>query len=165
MYVERIRDIPGPNVYSGDPVLLMTLDLQALKDKETKDIPGFNDRLLALLPGVQEHYCGLGYRGGFVERLNGGTLFGHVVEHVALELTDSVGISVNRGKTVSTSEPGKFLVAVTYKSKAGMECLLHIAVELVEALVENRTYPLEERLAEARKIVSDTAFGPTTQAI
>ena len=83
----------------------MTLDLEDLAGRESYEIPGFNERLLRLLPGLQEHHCGLGRRGGFVERLKGGTWFGHIVEHVALELTDAVGISVNRGKTVSGDIP------------------------------------------------------------
>src|SRR3954453_9239740 len=101
MRIERIRDIPGPNVYSHNPVLVMTLDLEDLAGKESYEIPGFTDRLLQVLPGVREHHCGLGRPGGFVERLLGGTWFGHIVEHAALELTDALGISVNRGKTVS----------------------------------------------------------------
>src|SRR3954453_12207938 len=144
MVIERIRAITGPNVYSYDPVLVMTLDLEDLAGKESYEIPGFTERLLDCLPGVEEHFCGLGRRGGFVERLRGGTWFGHIVEHVALELTDALGISVNRGKTVATSDPRKFLVAVRYKSEEGMKFLLRTAVELVQALVDNRHYPLQQ---------------------
>src|SRR3954451_19369486 len=137
MHIGDIRTIPGANVYSHDPVLVMTLGLGDLYQRESYEIPGFIERLLACLPGLHEHHCGLGYAGGFVERLRGGTYFGHIVEHVALELTDAAGISVNRGKTVSAAEPGVYLVAVTYKSEQGMKCLLRIAVELVQALIDN----------------------------
>src|SRR4051794_12445373 len=117
MKILEIRTVSGPNVYSHDPVLIMKLDLQELNEVETCQMPGFTERLLSCLPGVKEHHCGLGYPGGFVERLRGGTYFGHVVEHVALELTDAAGIPVNRGKTVSSAERGVYLVAVTYKSE------------------------------------------------
>src|SRR3954464_10104845 len=124
MKIQNIRTITGPNVYSHQPVLVMKLDLQDLAGKESYEMPGFIDRLLALLPGIHEHYCSLGRPGGFVERLREGTWFGHIVEHVALEVSESAGIPVNRGKTVSTDTPGTFLVAVTYKSEAGMRALL-----------------------------------------
>lgn len=78
----------------------MRLDLEELAGKESYDIPGFIERLLAALPGVHDHHCAKGRPGGFVERLYEGTYFGHIVEHVCLELTDRAGISVNRGKTV-----------------------------------------------------------------
>ena len=165
MKILTIRTIAGPNVYSHDPVLVMKLDLQNLAGRESYEIPGFIDRLLALLPGCREHYCGLGYPGGFVERLNGGTYFGHIVEHVALELTDPVGISTNRGKTVEAGEPGCYLVTVTYKSERAMKFLLQVAVELVQALVDDRPYPLEDRLAQARDLVARYELGPSTRAI
>jgi cyanophycin synthetase len=82
----------------------MKLDLENLAGKESCEIPGFNERLQAVLRGVAEHYCGLGHPGGLLERLRTGTYFGHVVEHVALELTSAVNISVNRGKTVAASD-------------------------------------------------------------
>src|ERR1700712_2982246 len=144
MKIGDIRTLVGPNVYSHDPVLVMRLNLEDLYLKESYEIPGFINRLMSRLPGIQEHYCGLGRRGGFVERLHSGTYFGHIVEHVALELTDPVGIPVNRGKTVSAGEPGWYLVAVTYKSEKGMKHLLRTAVELVEALLRDEPFPLEE---------------------
>lgn len=165
MRIEQIRDIPGPNVYSSSPVLVMKLDLEDLAGKESYEVPGFIDRLLERLPGVHEHHCALGRPGGFVERLREGTWFGHIVEHVALELTDAAGISVNRGKTVEAGEPGKFLVAVTYKSEAGMRCLLRAAVELVDALIHDIDYPLDEKIEEAKRAVADTGLGPSTQAL
>jgi cyanophycin synthetase len=165
MKILNIRTIPGPNVYSHQPVLVMKLDLEDLAGRESYDIPGFVERLLELLPGCYEHYCGLGRPGGFVERLRRGTYFGHIVEHVALELTDAVGISTNRGKTVDAGEPGCYLVAVTYKSEEGMKALLKTAVELVQALVDCRPYELEASLEAAREVVGKSELGPSTRAI
>src|SRR4051812_49075043 len=91
MRIERIRTLAGPNVYTYRPALLMRLDLEDLAERESRELPGFNERLLELLPGLHEHACGKGYRGGFVERLREGTYFGHVVEHVAIELTNAAG--------------------------------------------------------------------------
>ena len=50
------------------------IDIGALEDCPSHTLPGFTDRLLAWLPGLHEHHCGLGYRGGFVERLRDGAL-------------------------------------------------------------------------------------------
>src|SRR4051794_20444636 len=158
MKILNIRTIPGPNVYSHQPVLVMKLDLEDLAYRESYEVPGFNERLLATLPGVTQHYCALGHPGGFVERLNGGTWFGHIVEHVALELTDAAGISVNRGKTLEADAPGTFLVAVTYKSAPGMRSLLRVAVDLVQALVDGREYPLNEKIDEVRRVIEETSF-------
>jgi hypothetical protein len=80
MRIDGIRTLSGPNVYSHRLVLLMRLDLEKLYEKEGYEVPGFVERLLALLPGLREHHCSKGYEGGFVERLDEGTYFGHTVE-------------------------------------------------------------------------------------
>ncbi len=165
MKILNIRTIAGPNVYSHQPVLVMKLDLEDLAGRESYQVPGFVERLLTRLPGCYEHHCGLGRPGGFVERLRGGTYFGHIVEHVALELTDPVGISTYRGKTVDAGEPGVYLVAVTYKSERAMRHLLKTAVELVQALVDGRYYDLEPQLEYAQTLVAKFELGPSTRAI
>src|SRR3954463_11438196 len=140
MKIQKIRTIQGPNVFSHNPVLVMRLDLEDLAGRESYEPPGFVERLLAALPGINDHHCAKGRPGGFVERLHEGTWFGHIVEHVCLELTDRAGISVNRGKTGGAGTPGIFDIAVEYRSDEGMRRLLQIAVEYVQALVDNRPY-------------------------
>ncbi len=165
MIINNIRTLAGPNLYSHQPVLVMQLDLGELAEKESYEIPGFVERLLDLLPGLREHHCALGRPGGFVERLNGGTYFGHIVEHVALELAAPTGAAGNHGKTRYAGAPGAYNVIVEYKAEQGMRYLLKTAVELVDALVKGEQFPLEERLAEARRIVDQSELGPSTRAI
>ena len=99
MNIESIRTLAGPNVYSHRPVLLMRLDLGELYEKESYEVSGFVERLLAVLPGLGDHHCSKGYAGGFVERLCEGTYFGHTVEHVTLELAGLAGCKATHGKT------------------------------------------------------------------
>jgi cyanophycin synthetase len=165
MRIERIRTLAGPNVYTYRPALLMRLDLEDLAERESRELAGFNERLLELLPGLHEHTCGKGYRGGFVERLHGGTYFGHVVEHVAIELTNAAGVPVAHGKTRYAGTTGVYNVVVEYKAETATEYLLRVAVELVGALISGEAYPLEEKLREARCLVARHELGPSTRAI
>jgi cyanophycin synthetase len=165
MRTGKIRVIPGPNVYSYRPVLVMKLYLEELTGRESCEIAGFNERLLALLPGVRTHHCAKGRPGGFVERLEEGTYFGHVVEHAALEMMELVGVGTNHGKTRSAGGRGAYHVVVECQAEKGTEFLLRAAVELVAALVKGEPYPLEEALEEARRIVARTELGPSTRAI
>jgi cyanophycin synthetase len=165
MRIERIRTLAGPNVYTYRPALLMRLDLEVLAERESRELSGFNERLLELLPGLHEHTCGKGYPGGFVERLREGTYFGHVVEHVAIELTTPAGVPVAHGKTRYAGTPGVYNVVVEYKAETATEYLLRVAVELVEALIRGEAYPLEEKLREARSLVARYELGPSTRAI
>jgi cyanophycin synthetase len=164
MKIEDIRFIPGPNLYLHRPVMVMRLHLEDNTEKESYEFPGFVDRLLSLLPGLHEHHCAKGEPGGFVERLHTGTYLGHVIEHVAIELSQKIGIGVNRGRTVYAA-PGEYDVIVECKNEAGMESLLRTAFDLVQALIDDKAFPLEERLTEAKRLVEKTALGPSTRAI
>ena len=165
MRIEGIRTLAGPNVYTYRPALLMRLDLEDLAERESRELSGFNERLLELLPGLHDHTCGKGHRGGFVERLHEGTYFGHVVEHVAIELTNPAGVPVAHGKTRYAGTPGVYNVVVEYKAETATEYLMRAAVELVEALIRGEAYPLEEKLREARRLVARYELGPSTRAI
>lgn len=165
MHIEAIRTLSGPNVFNHRPVLVMRLHLGVLAGRESCDLPGFIGRLLEELPGLSDHHCSRGRPGGFVERLHEGTYFGHVAEHVAIELSQRAGIPVDYGKTVYAGADGVYDVAVRYTSEEGMRCLLETAVALVTALVDGTSFPLEARVEEARRIAARAELGPSTRAI
>jgi cyanophycin synthetase len=94
----------------------MRLDLGELNEKESREFKGFNDRLLACLPGLNEHQCSLGRPGGFVQRLEEGTYFGHV-EHVAIELSRACGRRRKSRQDTTLRRPAGFKVAIEYKAE------------------------------------------------
>src|SRR5881227_1402363 len=118
MHFRKVQALRGPNIWARFPVLEAWVDLQELKDSPSDVLPGFNDRLMAWLPTMIEHRCGLGYRGGFFERLRTGTYQGHILEHVALELQCLAGCDVGFGKARETSEEGVYKVIVEYEEEA-----------------------------------------------
>lgn len=107
MRIRSIRVLSGPNYWSirRHKLIQMRLDLEDLQERPTNTIPGFKERLEALLPGLWEHQCSRGCYGGFLQRVEEGTLMGHVVEHVALELQTLAGMKVDFGRTRETSTP------------------------------------------------------------
>ena len=82
--IVETRVYRGANVWSYDKSIHLVVDLGSLEQFPTNTIPGFTDDLVSMLPGLREHSCSRGRRGGFLERLNEGTWLGHVAEHVAL---------------------------------------------------------------------------------
>jgi cyanophycin synthetase len=156
----------GPNYWSYEPCIRLLVDLGSLEDWPSNTIRGFNTKLLKLLPGVGEHSCSLGRRGGFRERMEDGTWLGHVAEHVAIELQRESGAHVSRGKTRGAGAEGRYNVIYGYwEEQVGAEAG-RLAVRLVNHLVKAEpgfNFPVElERLillAERRQ------FGPSTQAI
>ncbi len=108
MRLEYVRHLGGPNIFSTKPVSLARIELEELTCKETTDYPGFAERLLDLLPGLGEHHCAAGRPGGFIDAMSRGTYFGHVTEHVALELSGLAGRDVHLGRTMWAGADGRY---------------------------------------------------------
>jgi CheY-like chemotaxis protein len=71
---------------SGVSVYEVVLDLKQWEGMTSSEVPGFAEALIALMPSTAQHKCMSGKEGGFHAELLKGTNFGHVVEHVLLEL-------------------------------------------------------------------------------
>ena len=156
----------GPNYWSYEPCIRMLVDLGSLEEWPSNQIPGFNEGLLALLPGVAEHSCSLGRRGGFGERLVDGTWLGHVAEHVALELQRETGAHISRGKTRSAGETGRYNVIYGYGEETVGVAAGKLAVRLVNHLVKaEKDFDFLGELEGLIKLAERRAFGPSTQAI
>ena len=65
----RTTYLRGPSIWTYRPVLEVWLDLGVLEDYPSNLLPGFNERLTAWLPGLVEHHCGVGHRGGVFRAL------------------------------------------------------------------------------------------------
>jgi cyanophycin synthetase len=165
MRIERIRTLAGPNIYSHKPALMMQLCLGDLCERQSHKIDGFVARLLYLLPGLADHRCDAGEPGGFVALLSRGTHVGHVVEHVAVEMTCRAGIAARHSKTSEADEPCCYNVVLEYEAEKATRHLLEAAVRLVEAVIKGEPFAPDEKVEEARRIVARTEFGPTTKAI
>lgn len=165
MKILSIRPVHGPNVFHHRPVLIAKIDLEELTDVASNEIPGFVDRLLKLIPSLYEHHCSPGHKGGFVERLNRGTYFAHIIEHIALELSEMAGIGVDYGKSVHAGEDGIYQIAVRFKSEEGMTYLLEKACDIANSVVKDTGINPEEIINEAKEIIRENSFGPSTDAI
>jgi cyanophycin synthetase len=157
----------GANVWSYDQAIHLVVDLGSLENHPTNTLPGFTDNLLQMLPGLREHSCSRGRRGGFVERLNEGTWLGHVAEHCALALQQVVGHDMRRGKTRQVKgRLGVYNVIYGYADEQVGLAAGQLAIRLVNHLVQaDPDFDWESELEAFIKRAQRTAFGPSTQAI
>src|SRR5437868_14342357 len=98
MEFRKVLALRGPNIWAYCPVLEVWVDLGDLNETSSELIPGFNDRLMTWLPGLIEHRCSVGERGGFKQRLERGTYPAHMLEHIVLELQTLAGTPVGFGR-------------------------------------------------------------------
>ncbi|WP_426244434.1 cyanophycin synthetase [Nocardioides sp. LHG3406-4] len=157
----------GANIWSYDKAIHLVVDLGSLEQFPTNTLPGFTDELVAMLPGLREHSCSRGRRGGFLERLTEGTWLGHVSEHVALALQQVVGHDIRRGKTRQVKgRPGVYNVIYGYVDEQVGLLAGRLAVRLVNHLVQgDPDLDWESELESFILRAERAAFGPSTQAI
>ena len=173
MKILSIRRLRGPNVHLSRPAVVARLRLDGLTGRETSDVAGFPERILRALPGLSEHHCAAGSPGGFVSRMRGGTYFGHVTEHVAIELSQRIGRDVSFGRTVSAGEPGLYDLIIECPGDESPEStlpaqLLETAADLVATVAGGDSVPpeaLAEHLAALADLAEREATGPSTRAI
>src|SRR6185295_13722358 len=175
MKILENRVYRGPNLYALWPVIRLRVDLEELEEFPTAKLPGFCERLLELIPGLQRHGCSYQEEGGFVRRMteDEGTWLGHVLEHIALHLQVLAGTPVTFGKTRSHGlPPGQYHVVYSYVEEEVGLAAGDLALRILRHLL-----PAERRAhdpspfdfpAEIEKLVRTAqryALGPSTAAL
>jgi len=167
MKILKVQVLRGPNVWSNyrKKLIQMRLDLEEMESYPTDKIPGFRERLQALIPSMIEHRCSEGHRGGFFLRIEMGTWMGHVIEHIALEIQTLAGMKVGYGRTRSTMEEGVYNVVFAYTDEEAGKYAAHAAVKIAEALIKGEEYDLNADIEKLKEICDSNCLGPSTGSI
>ena len=155
----------GANYWSSRPVTRMDLLVGAYDEISSADVPDVTERLLAAMPGLVEHHCSIGERGGFVVRLRRGTYAPHIVEHVALELQSMIGHEVGYGRTRGGDEPGEYTLVVEHRhEQVGLRAAA-LALETVQRAFAGTLESVDGAVAELAATARTTAAPPLVQRV
>ena len=160
-----VRHLRGPNVWTYRAAIEAWVDIGPLEDHPSNSLPGFNDRLQAWLPGMIEHRCSVGQRGGFFQRLLQGTWVGHIMEHVAIELQTMAGLEVGFGKARETHQRGIYKVVVRARQFDVAHASLVAARDLVMAAIHNTPYDVAATVDRLKAMADRLCLGPSTACI
>jgi cyanophycin synthetase len=163
--IQSLRLLHGANYFSWEPVVWMVLDLGRYDEVFSNELDGFGPRLQQTLPSLHDHFCSPGVPGGFLKRVAEGTLLGHVIEHVAIELQQLAGITVNFGKTRSTATQGVYNVLFEFRDEQAGLFAARAAVALVDTLAAGGDFDAADAIAELVRIREERLLGPSTQAV
>ncbi len=161
----KILPLRGPNIWTYRPALEVWLDIGVLEDSPSNTIPGFYERLTTWLPTLVEHHCGIGERGGFLQRLREGTWSGHILEHVTIELQNLAGMQSGFGKARETSVRGVYKVVVRSRNEQVSRAAIHAARDLILAAIENKPYDIAATVTRLNEMVDSLCLGPSTACI
>jgi cyanophycin synthetase len=161
----RVTYLRGPNLWTYRSALEVWLDLGALEQHPSDKLPGFVERLTAALPALEEHHCGVGERGGFLQRLREGTWMGHVLEHVVIELLNLAGMPTGFGQTRSTSQKGVYRMVFRARDEAVARCALEHGHRVLMGVINGRAVDVPAAVQAVRDAIDRTYLGPSTAHI
>jgi cyanophycin synthetase len=170
MKILQTQTLRGPNYWSirRSKLILVRLDLEELADRPSNTLSGFYEGLVQALPSLEEHFCSPGCRGGFLSRVQEGTMMGHILEHVALELQTLADMPVGFGRTRETATDGVYQVVIEYQNEEAGRYAVRAALRLCQSVVETGTYPkeeLEKDLDDLLKLRAEAILGASTEAL
>lgn len=159
--------LAGPNVWTVEyyPVLEVLVDIGALEDFPSDMIPGLPERLETWLPGLIEHRCSVGERGGFLQRLRRGTWPAHIMEHITLELQSMAGFEGGFGRAREIDRRGVYKVAISVQHEAVGRRAVALARELLLAAIHDQPFDVDAAVEDLRDIADALCLGPSTSHI
>ncbi len=155
----------GANYFSAGPVICMRIDLGSFDEVFSNTIEGFYEKLTKALPTLYDHHCSPGIPGGFFKRVKEGTLMGHVMEHIAIELQTMAGMDVGYGKTRSTTEKGIYNVCYRFFDEIAGLYAGKVALNFINSMLQNQKFDIDQSIAHLVYIREMRLLGPSTQAI
>jgi len=166
MEIREIQAIEGANAYSHRPIIRAIVDLQEWTERFSNELGDFRLRLVENLPTLADHHCSRGKLGGFLERLQEGTLIGHVIEHVTIDLLTQAGQTIKYGKTMAILEqPGWYEIIFNYEAKEGAIEAFKQAFALVQTLLNQESFDVIYAVKRIKKVMADHELGVSTQVI
>ena len=152
-----LRTVQGANFWSRRPVTRMDVAVGAYDEISSADVKGFKDSLERAMPGLIEHRCSIGERGGFLTRLERGTYAPHIIEHVALELQVMIGHDVGYGKTRGGNVPGEYTLVFEHEHPmVGMRAAT-LALDIVRRAFAGTLEGVGDAVGELRTIARSPA--------
>jgi cyanophycin synthetase len=144
----------GKNFWSLRPVTRMDLQVGAFDEISSADVPGTTERLVAAMPGLVEHRCSIGERGGFILRLRRGTYAPHIIEHVALELQTIMGHDVGFGRTRGGDVEGEYTLVFEHRhEQVGLRAAA-LALEVVQQAFDGTLENVDAAIVELRALAN-----------
>lgn len=145
--------------------MYIEIKLGAYGQKESKEFPSFNEKLLEILPNIRKHKCGVDEENGFLKRLYEGTFFGHILEHVSLEILNLLGYNVKYGKTRLKNYPDHYYIIFECPYQQIGDRVVDLGLNLVMSILDHSELDFSKEIAALEKFKRKLELGPSTRAI
>ena len=160
-----LHSLRGANFWSQRPVTRLDLIVGEYDEISSAQVAGVPESLERAMPGLIEHRCSVGQRGGFLQRLVRGTYAPHIIEHVALELQVMAGLEVGYGKTRGGDASGEYTVVFEHHhEQAGLRAGA-LALEIVQRAFTGTLDDVDYAVREIRALLATPDAPPLRQRV
>ncbi|MGL5414192.1 MAG: cyanophycin synthetase [Clostridium sp.] len=154
----------GKNIYTRKKCIRLDVDLEGYKDIPSKEINGFNEKVVEYIPELKSHRCGIDVEGGFLIRLKEGTYLAHICEHIIISLQNRLGIEISYGKAREIEGDNYYIIFQYWYERVGLE-IGKLAVDIINSLIDEEEIDIQKRLEIIEEIKNYEEVGPSTKAI
>ena len=150
------RVLRGPNLWSRRPCIQTMVELGELACAVSSELPGFDQELLSLFPGMRD----------FEEPLEHGSLIAEVIGRVALELQRVAGAEPDVPfSTFMQARQSQVKIVVAYQLEKVALLAMDSAIAIVGALYAGENIDLDAHLAPLKAAAERGAIGTSTAAV
>jgi cyanophycin synthetase len=155
MDVSRIRALRGPNLWTRYTAVEAVVHC-APTECDLAQVPGFEDRLRQRFPDI----------GALPLPASQGVVsMAHALELATLAFQTHAGCTVSFSRTTPAPEPGVFQVVVQYSEEDVGRQAMKLAMELIDAALNDTPFNATEAIASLRELDEDVRLGPSTGSI
>jgi cyanophycin synthetase len=160
-----LHSMRGVNYWSKRPATRMDVLVGAFDDISSDRVQGLTEALAGAMPGLWEHHCSIGERGGFITRLRRGTYAPHIMEHVALELQSMIGHRVGYGRTRGGDVDGEYTLVFEHEhEQVGLRAAA-LALDIVQRAFARTLTDVTAAVRELEDLAATPDAPPLTQRV
>lgn len=144
----------GPNVWNRDPCLEVLVDIGEFENYPSNKIPYLSENIKKNIPSLYNHRCNYNVDDGFFRKLDEGTYYGHILEHISIELLNFTNYNRSSGRTRGIEDRGVYKVAfrIGYISPEVAKKCFEFAVEILALCVRGDDVEISKYQEEIEKI-------------
>lgn len=165
--IMSIKYLCGPNIWCDESCIEILINIGEFEKYPSNKIKNLYENIKNTLPTIVNHRCSYGEYGGFLKRLEEGTYFGHILEHITLELQNYTGFKGGLGRTRETEISGIYKIALSTQTECKdviIECF-YCALELLFLLIKNEKINMTIFMNRIINLSSINCFGDSTNEI
>jgi len=162
-----IKYLCGPNIWCDESCIEVLINIGEFENYPSNKIKNLYENIKNTLPTIINHRCSYGTYGGFLKRLEEGTYFGHILEHITLELQSYTGYKGGFGRTRETEISGIYKIVLSTQIECKdiiIECF-YCSLELLFLLIKNEKINISTFMNRIIGLSSINSFCDSTNEI